>query len=410
MRRSLLSRLYRFTWRYKMTPAGKLTTAVIGVASVGTVTVDAPVYQVCCVLLGVLLGAEVCGLLFKPNLAVEADWPQTMTAGEPAAVPVRVTNRSSWRTAYDVMLLMLRRPETVSHGNADAYLARLPAGESARIPMLLTARRRGRVRLTEVDAHSTFPFNLIRVPGGRSESRVVTVLPAYTPLTRLDVPVDEAAAAGHLVLSGQAGESTEYLGNRDYAPGEPVKRLDFRAWARLGKPVVREYQDESASRVGVLVDTLMPAGRHASERLEAVVSLGAAVMDAALFDQLRVGVLATGTDLDTFPADQRSDVLATLLEKLARALPTRQPVYDAMLPDLLGELRDVAAVIAVVGDLDPPRLALLRELEAGGPPLKVVVVMEADPEAAGFVEPECPGEEVVFVGRRAVAGGEVRTL
>jgi hypothetical protein len=34
-----------------------------------------------------------------------------------------------------------------------------------------------------------------------------------------------------------------------------VRRIDFRSWARLGKPVVREYQEEYYCRIALILDT-----------------------------------------------------------------------------------------------------------------------------------------------------------
>lgn len=403
--RSLLRRLYRFTWRYKMTPAGKLMTGVIAMASVGTVTVDAPVYLVCCVMLGLLLAAELCGVMVKPSLSVAAEWPATMTAGETSRVPVRLTNRSSWRPAYDLMLLVPERPGSLHHVNAAEFLPRLGPQQSAGVDVELQPQTRGRLRIEGLDVHSTFPFNLIRIPGGRTGPQTVTVLPSYTPLIRLDLPVDEAAAAGQFVLSGNAGESTEYLGNRDYTPGEPVRRLDFRAWARLGRPVVREYQDEHASRVAVLVDTLTtPPVKDSAARTEAAISLAAAVIDAALYDDFQIGVFATATDVLTLPDTSREQRLDDLLLRLATTVPTRQPVYDAMTPTLLTELEAVSAAVLILTDVDGPRRQLVDALAAEGPPLKVIVVGGDDPPA----DPEgLPGDEVIFVPACDVTSGRV---
>ena len=403
-RRSLLRRMYRFTWRYKMTPAGKVLTGVIGVASVGTVTVEAPVYLVCCVMLGMLLAAEFFGLLVKPSLLVSAEWPATLSVGEETSVPVRLSSRSRWRTAFDLMLMLPERPSGLEHVNADAFLAKLRPGETMDVPLVVRPLRRGRLRVEGVDAHSTFPFNLIRVPGGRTGPAAFVALPAYRPLMRLDLPVDQAAAAGQLVLSGAAGESTEYLGNRDYSPGEPVRRLDFRAWARLGRPVVKEYQDEHASRIGLLVDTLTAKGKEAARRTEAAVSLAAAVADAAVGDDFQIGLLATGSDLYRLSAG--GDATGDLLERLATAVPTEVPAYDAMLGPLLAAAEETAALVVVLGTVDGPRRALLRGLSEEGPPLKVVVVEGALAVDAASL----PGDDVAVVPLADVEAGLVAAL
>ena len=57
----------------------------------------------------------------------------------------------------------------------------------------------------------------------------------------------------------RAGDSSEYLGSRDYQPGMRVRRWDYRSWARLGRPVVREYEEPQRKSIVLIVDTLVPA-------------------------------------------------------------------------------------------------------------------------------------------------------
>ena len=390
-----------------MTPAGKAMTGVIGLSSLGTVSVDAPVYLVCCVLVGLLLSAEICGLLFKPSLEAAAEWPATLTVGEAAGVNVRITNRSSWRSAYDLMLLIPSRPPELRHINANAFIPKLAPGGTCELTADIICDRRGRLTLEGLDIHSTFPFNLLRSPGARTRMVRLKVLPKYTPLSRIDLPVNDGSTSGQFVLSGSAGESTEYLGNRDYSPGEPVRRLDFRAWARLGKPVVKEYQDEHASRVGLLVDTLRPSsGGHRTERFEAGVSVAAAVVDAVLTEDFGIGVFATGTDLWTLPTTYRSDAVERFLERLATVVPTSQAVYDEMLPALLDALENSATLTVVLCDWDTARESLIRQLAVAGPPLKVVLIESPRTPPADAI----PGEQVTVVRAADVRSGELANL
>src|SRR5579884_3820840 len=45
--------------------------------------------------------------------------------------------------------------------------------------------------------------------------------------------------------SRQQGGSTEFVDYREYAPGEDLRRLDWKVLGRTERPVVRIYQDET---------------------------------------------------------------------------------------------------------------------------------------------------------------------
>lgn len=393
-RQSIIRRLYNFTWRYKMTPAGKALSGLIGVTSLGTVSTQVPVFQICCVLLGVLIVAELLGVVFKPNLTVTANWPASVDVGEVVTIPVRVTNNSRWRSAYDLMATLLESPAEIRHLTADRFLSRLAPQESAELAVVIQARQRGRFTIGAIDVHSTFPFNLVRMPGGRTGSTKLIVTPIGPPLTRFDLPVDEGSNAGQFVLSGQTGESTEYLGNREYSPGEPVRRLDFRAWARLGKPVVREYQDEFASRVGLLVDTLETRSRFGFSRqgyIEEAICVAVSAMRAVVADDFQIAWLATASDMYVFPDDMQRGHEQEVLERLATTITSTEPVYDRMFETLANEADRCASVVLVLSGWDEARRSLVEELSLLQTPAKVILITSDDaaPIEVNHVEMVC---------------------
>ena len=42
---------------------------------------------------------------------------------------------------------------------------------------------------------------------------------------------------------------------RDYRPGDPLRRIHWRSWAKTDKPIVKEYQDEFFVRHALILDT-----------------------------------------------------------------------------------------------------------------------------------------------------------
>lgn len=389
-----------------MTPSGKILTGLVALTSMGTISTQVPVYQVCCALLGLLASAELFGLLTKPELTVKSNWPRTLEVGQTTIVPLRVTNNSSWRAAYDVMLLILRRPADLWHTNGDQFVGKIGPQQSAEMQLELCPQRRGRIRIAGIDAHSTFPFNLVRIPGGRTAGHEFIVYPAAHPLTRLDMPVGDGALEGQFVLSGQVGDSTEYLGNREYSPGEPIRRLDFRAWARLGRPIVREYQDEFASRVALIVDTVDVRSRLRKRlsHVEPAISLAASVIDGILDDDYQLSVLATGADIYSFSDDPDSGFREEAMEQLALTVATRTPVYRNMLPMLLAEVERCAAVLIILASWGEQQQELVRELSLHGPPLKVVLIHDGD------VPDSFDGDDRIVVTPQLIREGGVAIL
>ena len=63
---------------------------------------------------------------------------------------------------------------------------------------------------------------------------------------------------GGVALASSIGESDEFVALRDYRAGDPMRRIHWRSWARVGRPVVREYQDEFFVRHALVLDTFAP--------------------------------------------------------------------------------------------------------------------------------------------------------
>lgn len=85
-------------------------------------------------------------------------------------------------------------------------------------------------------------------------------LPVALPLTC--VP-DRLRASELKLASGQGpaqaslrrGQGNELMGLRDYRPGDPLRQVDWKASARRGKTIVREFTEDLSTRIVIVLDT-----------------------------------------------------------------------------------------------------------------------------------------------------------
>jgi uncharacterized repeat protein (TIGR01451 family) len=130
-------------------------------------------------------------------------------------------------------------------------------------------------------------------------------LSCTNPVESLPVPETSLRRAGP-VSSGSGGSGLEFFSTREYQPGDPMNRVDWRHYARTGEFVTVQYRQERATRTVLVVD-VRPIGRvthrqgyptgaelctYAAERLHGALDRAGAVSD----------VTAVGTDdLDLGP-------------------------------------------------------------------------------------------------------------
>lgn len=106
----------------------------------------------------------------------------------------------------------------------------------------------------------------------------------YDTLSRLQLQMSHKSS---LATSGnrksvQKGISSEFSDFREYMPGDDLRRMDWNAYARLDKLYIREYMEEKAAVVSVLVDTSASMDYGAHSKAELAKDLAAAVGFLAL--------------------------------------------------------------------------------------------------------------------------------
>jgi uncharacterized protein (DUF58 family) len=149
------------------------------------------------------------------------------------------------------------------HDHAEASLAAsdlplrlvLPPGHRIAASYHVAPTRRGEVTFAPAEAR-------VRSLGGFTE-----MLVRLGPEERRRVYPDFAQIARYAWLAGdrrlqeigiktyqRRGEGTDFKQLSEYRPGNSVRHIDWKATLRIGKPVVREFQDERDQTVLLLID------------------------------------------------------------------------------------------------------------------------------------------------------------
>lgn len=411
-RRGLAHRL-RNLWEFKVTAPGKVLLACVVITGlVGWITFRVPVYRLFVGLLALSVVSSLAELLFRPKLELRDDWPERAVASQPVAIAARLTNRGR-SAGYDVSAGCFVLPPGLEPHTPAELVPRLAPGETREVQFALRPRRRGVYDLDAPRPFTTFPFHLVRTGSGRRDSRILRVLPDFHPVNGVDVPVAMRFQPGGVALTSRVGESPEYIGNREYRPGDSFRRLDYRSWARLTKPVVREYQEEFYSRVALVLDTHVPywhfPGANGFAALEAGVSLAASLADAMSRGEYIIDVFAAGPQLHVFRTGRHRAHFQNVLDLLSAVRHTRGVALEKVAPALVAELDNISTVLFVMLNWTPARRDLVRQAAEAGCAVKVYVVHRRAHrlgESAG----EVPGERMVAVTPAEVFSGGLESL
>jgi uncharacterized protein (DUF58 family) len=130
-----------------------------------------------------------------------------------------------------------------------------PSEADTRLEAVLVARRRGRHLLPAPAARSTGPLGLGRWDHHRGEAAEVLVYPDVPAAQRLALAVRKGRFADEGRLTrGPLGLGTDFESVRDYAPDDDIRQVNWRATARLERPMSNQYRVDQDRDVMCVVD------------------------------------------------------------------------------------------------------------------------------------------------------------
>jgi uncharacterized protein (DUF58 family) len=185
--------------------------------------------------------------------------------------------------------------------------------------------------------------------------------------------------------SALRGASVVFVEHRDYRPGDDLRLLDWRAFARTDKDVVKRFEHEAQLKATLVLDrsrSMDFAGEKGPKKIEHAASLLAALAYLLVTQGDAVGAAIVNHGLDFFlPAKSRPAQLDRMLRSLATG-PAESGVTDLRSALLaVAERAGRRGVVVVASDLldfDERALAPLSQIRARGNDVIVLQVLTPD--------------------------------
>ncbi len=155
--------------------------------------------------------------------------------------------------------------------------------------------------------------------------------------------------------SVQLGFSTEFAQHRAYVPGDDLRRLDWRVFARTDRYLIREYEAETNTNVVVALDVSksMSYGTSGASKLDVARVVGASLAYLAHRQRDRVGFAAFAADIAEYipPAAAHFQLV---LHALGRAQPRERGELAGPLARLGDALRRRGIIIVLSDCYEAP--------------------------------------------------------
>jgi uncharacterized protein (DUF58 family) len=395
--RGIRSRSLRWVWHVytaRLTSAGRwFLWPTVGFLAYTSASLDFQSFVPLSYVTGLWLIAMLTAFFVRPRATLRAAHAERICAGETLIVDAEVLHQGG--AGADLYVVPHRLPREVDAVPPDgAPLPPLAVGQKANVKLGLRCTRRGVYALQGYRIETDFPFGVITAARVVEAPKPLLVYPSFRPLTSFKLPEGRRYQPGGVALASETGDSAEYAGNREYREGDNVRDIDWRATARLGMPIIREYRQEYFLRVAVVVDTHIPsqtAGGMQQRRqsFEHAVSIAAAVGDYLARKEYIVDLFAAGPNLFHLTAGRSLAYLDQILDILACIGESPSEPFESIAPELMANMGSISSIICVFLDWNESRRQFVNMLRAQGVGVKAIVISNApcamDPLADGEI-------------------------
>jgi uncharacterized protein (DUF58 family) len=408
----LFYRIYRPTstlwyWaRRRFTLAGLCVAGGFLVAGgVGTDIENTVTYQIFALLMAFLILSFAWSRFFNAKFSATRFLPRFGTAGQPLQYRVLLKNLTTQnqkgltlledlddpRPPFDEWLavnlaesrrappfrVMERRsvsPFKLANVKEADVPAMLPGGETE-VRVELTPLRRGILRFNGVTLARPDPIGLFRSFVKTAVAQTILILPKRHPLPPIALPGTMRYQEGGVALAANVGRSEEFVSLREYRHGDPRRHIHWRSWAKTGKPIVKEFEDEFFVRHALVLDTFTDEPR--SEILEAAVSVAASFACAVLTQESLLDLLFVGAESYCFTAGRGIAHADQMLEILASVKNCADKNFATLEHLVINHISVVSGCICVLQQWDDARKNFVEKLRALGVPVLVLVIIDS---------------------------------
>jgi uncharacterized protein (DUF58 family) len=329
---------------------------------------------------------------------------ERVSPNQPVAVTLTVINQGE---SMDEALVEDVLPEglRVLEGS-NRHVARLKRGASLSWTYSV-AGPRGYYAFSSTRVEARDGLGLIQRTGEFSPSGQLLVLPPVLKLKHVFIRPRRTRVYAGTIPARVGGPGVDFYGVRDYQPGDPPRRINWRISARHGgeeadvalqRLYSNEFEQERVADVGIVLDGRDRTNKFGGGRslFEHSVLAAAALADAFLAQGNRVGMLVYGQYLHwTIPGYGKRQ-REKILQSLAAARSGGSDIF-ANLGHLPTRLFPVNSQIVVVSPLVDEDLSVLVQLRARG-----YQVMTISPNPVGFELSFLPKREEVTQAARVV--------
>lgn len=204
------------------------------------------------------------------------------------------------------------------------------------------------------------------------ETQNCIVLPKRYPIKPLNLSGRRKYQAGGISLANSVGNSYEFMGLRDYHQGDSLRSIHWKSYAKLGKLIVKDYQDEYFVRRALVLDTFI--GNASNAQFEAAISVAASLASSEHYTEALLDLLFVGEESYCFTVGRSVDQLSHLQEILASVQDGSEHSFKQLSEMVMARMALCSSFVCVLMHWDTQRQNFVQQLLANNMPVAVFLL------------------------------------
>ncbi|MEM9274158.1 MAG: DUF58 domain-containing protein [Cyanobacteria bacterium P01_F01_bin.143] len=391
---------------------------IIGKAIIGCLLISAIVgidtrltmaYQVFAFLLVTLVIAILFSLRFTARFIVTRSLPRFGTVGVKLQYSILVENktnkrqkglrlrenfadsRPSYTEFSNAIAVKKRRFTSLSYlyyrwwqlvsrrRKATAKIVDIPtiaANRKTKVVMEIEPKARGIIELTGITIARPDPFSLFHACKTIALKQSLLILPKRYQVPPLELPSTRKAQSGSTALANAVGDAEEFVSLRDYRPGDPLRKIHWRSWAKTDRPIVKEEQEQFFVRHALILDNFETV--EYSEIMEEAVSVAASFACDFQTQESLLDLMFVSDQAYCFTAGRGLGTTEKMLEVLAGVTTCQDKTFDSLTSTVMNRVSLLSGCICILIKWDEARKKLIRNLKEINIPVLVLVITDQD--------------------------------
>ncbi len=398
--------------RQRFTPAGMLILLTMPVAAVfGFDTRSTLSFQIFSITLILLITSITISLFFRGKYSIKRQLPEYGTVDTPLYYSCKIKNENKKprkglvliddlnspfptldefrktkdpldkiRNRVDRFIGYPRLVNTIQNnrGGSIAPIAVDYIAEKSEIEsqIMLTPLRRGylyfeKTRLAQID-----PLGLFQSQKIFKNKDKLLILPKLYKTPALNMQGKKTYQQGGVNNASSIGESQEFISLRDYRPGDPIRSIHWKSYAKTNHPVVKEYNDEFFIRYGLVLDTFL--NNKPDKVFEDAVSIAASFMATQKEQDTLLDLMFIGNNAYRFTSGRGLGGTENILEVLACIKPVYESNIKKMELMIKEYKHECSGLICIFLNLDEERKSFINSLAELNIPIKVLFITDIE--------------------------------